>query len=431
MTPLQLDARKGERGGRRGDAEAGEAWPRVPLPRVCLINPRRASGLKRSDDEPTSFVPMPAVDAGSGTIAQRLARPFREIKKGYTYFEDGDVIFAKITPCMQNGKHAVCRHLLGGFGFGSTEFHVLRPGPDLRADYLHLFLRQPPLLEDAERHLTGGVGQQRLPEDYFNEVAIPLPPLAEQERIARRLTEQLAAVDRARAAAQSRLTAAEALPAAYLREVFEGPEASGWETHLLGRLCDKLTDGTHRSPKNDLPRDKGVPYITSKNVRRFRLDLTNVTYVSQADHDEIFARCDPRQGDVLYTKDGAMLGLAAVNTLDYPFSLLSSVALIRPKPAMLDSAFLAAWLNAPGTYRGIVESQLGAAIQRLILDQIKNFEVPLPPLPTQRRLAAELTQRLAAAEGVIARCREELAAIEALPAALLRAAFERDGRQFH
>jgi len=216
-----------KREGREEALRDAAGWPRVPLKSVCEINPRRTPSLGRADDAPTSFVPMPAVDARSGTIAQRLERPFGEIKKGYTHFENGDVIFAKITPCMQNGKHAVCRDLRGGFGFGSTEFHVLRPGVDLLADYLHLFLRQSDLLDDAERFLTGAVGQQRLPEDYLQELSIPLPPLAEQERMAGRLTKQLAAVERARAAAQARLAAAECLPAAYLREVFEGPEASG------------------------------------------------------------------------------------------------------------------------------------------------------------------------------------------------------------
>jgi type I restriction enzyme S subunit len=422
-----------ERGGRGGpggaprdaegesrDAAVGAgAWPPVPLRDLCV--PR--TGVRNPADRPDEkfgYVDISAVDNERKRISNPQTLLGRDApSRARNIIRARDVIVATTRPNLnavalvpEDLDDQVC----------STGFCVLRTGPRIVPEYLFAFVRSPAFV-DPLTELVKGALYPAVNDGQVLALSIPLPPLAEQERIAGRLTEQLATVERARGAAQSRLAAAESLPAAYLREVFEGPGASGWDTHLLGRLCDKLTDGTHRSPKNELPRDQGVPYITSKNVRRFRLDLRNVTYVCQADHDEIFARCDPRQGDVLYTKDGAMLGLAAVNTLDYPFSLLSSVALIRPKPNLLDSAFLVAWLNAPGTYRGIVESQLGAAIQRLILDQIKNFEVPLPPLPDQRRIAAALAARLAGAERLAEGIRAELAAIEALPAALLHEAF--------
>ena len=214
--------------------------PLVALKSACAINPRRTPDLRRNADAPTSFVPMTAVDAQSGTIREQLLKPFSEVKKGYTYFEEGDLIFAKITPCMQNGKHAICRGLKDGIGFGSTEFHVLRSGPNVLTEWVHFFLRQPELLADAEHHFTGSVGQQRLPEDYLAELRIPLPPLPEQHRIASELTSAMATVEKARRAAEERLAAAEALPAAYLREVFEGEEAEAgkrcrWKSSAMGK----------------------------------------------------------------------------------------------------------------------------------------------------------------------------------------------------
>jgi type I restriction enzyme S subunit len=151
---------------------------------------------------------MEAVDAQSGTISSATLRPFRYVKKGYTYFEENDVIFAKITPCMQNGKQAVCRGLHGGFGFGSTEFHVLRPGPELRSEWLHYFLRQPELLDDAQRYLTGTVGQQRLPD------------ISIQRRIVTQLSEKLAASERLNARLREEFAAIESLPAVVLRRAF-------------------------------------------------------------------------------------------------------------------------------------------------------------------------------------------------------------------
>jgi type I restriction enzyme S subunit len=101
-------------------------WRKVKLGEVCELNPRRPK-LDRAADMPTTFVQMSAVAENGGGIIRPEVRPFRAVAKGYTFFTEGDVIFAKITPCMQNGKHAIARNLLDGIGFGSTEFHVLQP----------------------------------------------------------------------------------------------------------------------------------------------------------------------------------------------------------------------------------------------------------------------------------------------------------------
>ncbi len=197
-------------------------WRWVRLGEVCEINPRRPISLNRPDDAPTSFVPMSAVDEVNGEIARIETRPFAEVRRGYTYFEEGDVLFAKITPCMQNGKHAIVRGLLGGVGFGTTEFHVLRPKPELIPEWLHGFVRQPWVLEAAERCFTGSAGQQRVPESFLASLEIPLPPPAEQKRIAGILREQMAAVERARRGLEEQLAAIGKLPAVLLRRAFRG-----------------------------------------------------------------------------------------------------------------------------------------------------------------------------------------------------------------
>lgn len=196
-------------------------WCWVRLGEVCEINPRR-NNIARPDTEPTSFVPMEAVDAEKGMICEVRERLFADVKKGYTYFEEGDVLFAKITPCMQNGKHAIARNLIGGIGFASTEFHVIRPAKGILAEWIHQFVRQPNILQEATSHFTGAVGQQRVPDDFLKTLEIPLPPLVEQQRIAAVLREQMAAVEKARAAAEEELNTINALPAALLRRAFSG-----------------------------------------------------------------------------------------------------------------------------------------------------------------------------------------------------------------
>lgn len=199
-----------------------EGWRWVRLGDVCELNPRRPPLPGRHDEAPTSFVPMSGVDDQLGVVARPEVKAFGAVRKGYTYFTEGDVLFAKITPCMQNGKHAIANELVDAIRFGSTEFHVIRPGPDVTSAWVHHFIRQPAVLQDATAYMTGAVGQQRVPQNFLASVRLPLPPLAEQRRIAAILGEQLAAVERARAAAEAQLGHISSLPAALLRQALEG-----------------------------------------------------------------------------------------------------------------------------------------------------------------------------------------------------------------
>jgi len=126
---------------------------------------------------------MAQLDAATGTIDLSRKRPLCEVRQGYTYFANGDVVFAKITPCMENGKSAIANGLSNGIGFGSTEFHVLRPGPRVVPEWLFLHLRSLEFREAARLSMQGAAGQQRVPSDFFATRSIPLPDVSEQRRI--------------------------------------------------------------------------------------------------------------------------------------------------------------------------------------------------------------------------------------------------------
>lgn len=170
----------------RSDSALPFGWQLVRLGEVCEINPKRPR-LSRDPAAPTTFVPMSAIDDFSGVITETNIRPFAEVQKGYTYFEEGDVLFAKITPCMENGKSAIARNLIDGFGFGSTEFHVLRPKKEVMSEWIWFFVRQRNFLNSAKTVFRGCTGQQRVPAQFLQDVTIPLPPFIEQKRIVERL----------------------------------------------------------------------------------------------------------------------------------------------------------------------------------------------------------------------------------------------------
>ena len=134
------------------DLPAG--WAEGTIGQLCMVNPRSFTNCVEPDWL-ISFVPMAAVEARTGRIDLSQVKPYREVSKGYTRFAEGDVLFAKITPCMENGKIAVATGLTNGCGCGSTEFHVLRPHHGLSRDFLNYFLHQDEFRKEAQRNMAG------------------------------------------------------------------------------------------------------------------------------------------------------------------------------------------------------------------------------------------------------------------------------------
>ena len=146
------------------------------------------------------FVPMAAVGGGDRRLDPSRVRPWAEIKTGYKRFQEGNVLFAKITPCMENGKVAVAERLVGGVGAGSTEFHVLRPGRAVLPRYLLYFLLQDRIRRDARLVVGSELGQLRVPERFMADLRFPLAPTAAQERIVAALEAYFSRLDAAVAA---------------------------------------------------------------------------------------------------------------------------------------------------------------------------------------------------------------------------------------
>ncbi len=169
-----------------------------------------------------------------------------------------------------------------------------------------------------------------------------------------------------------------------LVEAHPGAIPKTWAIKPLADITTKIQDGTHFSPKTE---EGPCRYVTSKNIRCGRLDLNDCEWISQREHDAIFARCDVRFGDVLLTKDGANTGNACLNDQIEPFSLLSSVAVLRTDGVLNHSGFILQYLLSPTGQRRLKDLMSGNAIPRLTLRKIKAFTAPVPPPAQQRRIA--------------------------------------------
>jgi len=172
---------------------------------------------------------------------------------------------------------------------------------------------------------------------------------------------------------------------------FELPE--GWEWSRITGLCIKITDGTHHSPDNFPTGD--YMYVTAKNIKESGIVLEDITYVTKEVHDEIYSRCNPEKGDILYIKDGATSGVATINDIDTEFSLLSSVALLKPS-RITNNRFLCYVMQSPYFYATTRGDMKGIGITRITLTMINSRLIPVAPLEEQVRITECLQKALPA-----------------------------------
>lgn len=217
------------------NSELPESWLVAPLQEIADINPKLNKSAY-ADDLEVSFVPMPAVEARNGVIVVNETRQFSALKKGYTAFREGDVLFAKITPCMENGKMAVVPAVKNGLGFGSTEFHVLRPYEGISAEYIYYFVSSQRFRYDAEHNMTGAVGQRRVPAPYLAKQLIPVAAEKAQKRIVAKIEELFSELDKGIDSLKTARQQLNVYRQALLKHAFEGKLTAQWREENQDRL---------------------------------------------------------------------------------------------------------------------------------------------------------------------------------------------------
>lgn len=199
-----------------------ESWEEKLLGDVCTVNPKKIDAKNLDDNLEVSFVPMAAVSDVLGEIVNHEVKNLQDVRTGFTNFSKGDVIFAKITPCMENGKSAIVGPLVNDIGYGSTEFYVLRCKEELNNKYLYHMVRNTTFRAEAKAVMTGAVGQQRVPKTFLQEYQLLLPTLPEQHEIVRLIDDLLARERAAQQATEQALASIDLMKKSILARAFRG-----------------------------------------------------------------------------------------------------------------------------------------------------------------------------------------------------------------
>lgn len=311
------------------------------------------------------------------------------------------------------GKTALARN--GWRGSVGAFCGIIRARPEIHPQYLALWFRGGQF-RDWRDSIARGANIQNLRFSEIEVLKIPLPPLSEQERLAARLSEQMSAVERARAAAVERLAAAEALHAAYLRQVFEGTESKHWKTRPLGELLRRHNHIIH--PGDRTGGDAtfvGLEHIEANTGRRTGSLKINLGDLSGRKPTFL-------KGQIVYGYLRPYLNKVWIAEFD-GCSSVDQFA-FDVKQDIADTEFVAAFMRSETFLRRAAGVTTPGQLPRISIDEIAAVTIEVPAaLVDQRRIAGELSRRLAEAERLAARIREEQAVIGALPAALLREAF--------
>lgn len=233
--------------------------------------------------------------------------------------------------------------------------------------------------------ITSKTALPKFNKTSFKKIKLSVPPLQAQNQIVEELDCLTSIIDKQK----KQLEELDNLAQSIFYDMFGDPieNEKGWENDMLKNICTKITDGTHDTP---LKLTEGIRFITGKHIRKGYIDYDNSDYVDLQTHMEIYKRCNPEFGDVLYTNIGANLGTAAINIVNYEFSM-KNVSLLKVDKSLLNGYYLEFILNNDRMKLKIIRNfSKGGAQKFLSLNSICNIKLPLPPLSLQQEFASKI-----------------------------------------
>ncbi|MBI1817106.1 MAG: restriction endonuclease subunit S [Deltaproteobacteria bacterium] len=409
-------------------------WQRSRLRNVAALSPGYSATVPASD-EACTVAPMELL-SDDGAIDVTNQQPLDEVTSGLTLFEAGDVLFAKITPCMENGKGAFVRKLPTRYAFGSTEFHVLRPSKKIDGTFLYYVTFNPIYRAYAAENMVGAAGQKRVSSRFVKDTRLFLPPLPEQQRIAAYLDASCAAIDAAVAAKRRQHETLDALRKSIIqRAVTRGTSARvalestgnawmeeiprGWKLVCLKRIAaiqGGLTLG--KQYEGSLIER---PYLRVGNVQDGHLDLADVSVIELP--ASVAAGVELRPDDVLMTEGGDLdkLGRGHLWRGEITGCLHQNhIFAVRCFLHKLKPMFLA-YVTAAQYGRDYFEAT-GKKTTNLACTnatKVGEFPIPLPSLTEQEAICVYLDEKLGELKRIVSGIESQIATLTAYRKSLI------------
>jgi len=398
-----------------------QGWQKKTLADVCQIRPPKSEArIRVAPDAFVSFVPMEELGVDRKFLTPKQRKPLASVIKGYTYFVDGDVLLAKITPCFENGKLGIASGLSHGIGFGSTEFFVFRPGSSVDKEYLYYYLSRADFRDEGAERMGGAVGQQRVPKEFIENYPIPVPPLPEQQRLVGILDKAFAGIATARSNTEKNLQNARALFESHLQSVFTR-RGEGWVDTELGDVCGFVRGPFGGSLKKSIFVADGFAVYEQQHAICNQFDDVRY-FIDKAKFKEM-KRFELLPNDLIMSCSGTM-GRVAIVPKGIKQGIINQALLKLTPTASISSTFLKFWMESGAFQNALKEYSGGAAIQNVASVKIlKEIRVPLPSINEQEHVVDKLDDLRKETRSIEAVYQQKLAALDELKTSLLHRAF--------
>ena len=407
-----------------------ENWCWIHLGKLYQINPKNLA----EDFVDAAFIPMEKIAPGFVNEYSFDVQPWCKAKKGHTQFADGDVAFAKISPCFENRKSMLLNNLPNGIGGGTTELVILRQS-HMNQKYTFWFISQEQFIRGGIATYSGTVGQQRISMDYVRTYPIPVPPLLEQQRIVDRIESLFAKLDEAKQKAQDALDSFETRKAAILHKAFTGELTAqwrkehgvgmeSWETHELVE-CFEIVSGIQKTPARS-PRHNPIPYLAVANVYRNKIDLSDIRYFEVT--PEEIEKLKLQDKDILIVEgngSGKEIGRCAMWHNELPLCVHQNhIIRIRNKSPKILPEYVLYYLNSE-TGKSVMQerAKTTAGLFNLSAGKVKTIPLPFASLDEQAEIVHILDDLIAKEQQAKEAAEKVLEQIDLIKKSILARAF--------
>jgi type I restriction enzyme M protein len=347
---------------------AKQKWPMVSLGEVCEINPKKSEIRDLPNKMLVSFVPMEDLNENRIGFVPKKVKPLGEVVKSYTYFKDNDVLLARVTPCFENGKAGIARGLVGGIGFGSSEYFVIRPSAEILPEYVYRQITTRDFRTHGINQMTGTGGLQRVTINYLLSYSFPLPPIEIQREIMAEIEGYQKIIDGARQVVES-----------WKPQIDIDPK---WIMETIGNLCDLYNGKAFKPSDWEKVESGGLPIIRIQNLNN---DKAEYNYFTGKIDNQVIVN----NGDLLFSWSGSR------GTSFGPYIWKGQKAILNQhifkvvhKDCVLKEFYYFMLKNAVTE----VEENLhgGVGLVHITKGNLERIKIPLPPINIQKQIISKI-----------------------------------------